>query len=594
MNLFKKKNPSKGFFQSIENILHRFGFFKKVSFFEKHAIHFLNIAQFLGVVNDNFFKYLILFFFINLRGSHASSIIATWVGMIYVLPFLLFSSAAGILADRYNKQKIIIVLKFIEMIIMFLGIFSFLFKTNWIPFLLLFLLSMQSALFGPPKYSIIPTLVKKENISKANGLITSFTYLGVITGTFLASALTQSTGKNFALSSGIGAFIAIIGFAASVLIPTKQLKRQKKPLHSFFFYDIYRNIKYVKRTPYLFMAICGSASFLFFGAYFQLNLVPYAMQSMHFTEIAGGYLFLLTAVGIACGAFFSGRCSRQHTEVGMACFSGILLSICFFLIGLFSHHTILVLILIFLIGFCGGLYVVPFDTFIQHYALEKWRGQVIAATNLLSFCGVFIAPILLYLFSEPLHLTAAQGFIFISFIIFAIVTLLTIKLLGHFLNYIARMCIHLFYKVEIHDNSFDQKHPFILVGERKSTLLLPFYFTPYLHCHIVHTTKRFMDFVIKPLSSIHFLYLDAQEVTELNNFGKKKEISWLLLPGYKRLDEHTANAFIQKLQKIKNINVVFVTIKKVSNKERGLWKRLKRKTLIFDFQNSTSMISRKA
>ncbi|NRA89939.1 MAG: MFS transporter, partial [Simkaniaceae bacterium] len=159
MVLFKKKNEKRGFFQTIENALHRFGFFKKETFFQRHAIQSLNIAQFLGVVNDNFFKYLIVFLFIDLKGINHSPVILTWVGIVYVLPFLLFSSAAGVLADKFSKQRMVIVLKFTEVVIMALGIVAFIFKSDWASYSLLFLLSMQSAFFGPPKYSIIPELV---------------------------------------------------------------------------------------------------------------------------------------------------------------------------------------------------------------------------------------------------------------------------------------------------------------------------------------------------------------------------------------------------------------------------------------------------
>ena len=97
----------------------------------------------------------------------------------------------------------IVLLKLSEVIIMLLGVVAFLWQSSWASYTLLFLLSLQSAMFTPPKYSIIPELVKQEHISKANGLITSFTYLGVIIGTFLASFLTQVTNKNFPLAAGV-------------------------------------------------------------------------------------------------------------------------------------------------------------------------------------------------------------------------------------------------------------------------------------------------------------------------------------------------------------------------------------------------------
>ena len=187
---------------------------------EKNAVHFLNISQFLGVINDNVFKFLIVFLFIDLRGINASSEILFCVGTVYVLPFLLFSSYAGVLADYFSKQKLIVILKAVEVGIMFLGILAFYFQSEFASYTLLFLLSTQSAVFGPPKYSIIPELIPNGgSISKANGLITSSTYLAIIAGTFLASFLTQVTDRNFVLTAVICLFIAILGYLASLFLP---------------------------------------------------------------------------------------------------------------------------------------------------------------------------------------------------------------------------------------------------------------------------------------------------------------------------------------------------------------------------------------
>src|SRR5690242_3943523 len=64
----------------------------------------LNAAQFLGAMNDNTLKLLIIFFLINDRGSAKAGIITAAVGTAFVLPFLLFSAPAGCLADRLRQD----------------------------------------------------------------------------------------------------------------------------------------------------------------------------------------------------------------------------------------------------------------------------------------------------------------------------------------------------------------------------------------------------------------------------------------------------------------------------------------------------------
>src|SRR5205807_1874922 len=91
-------------------------------------------------------------------------------------------------------------------------------KITWAPYVLLFILSTHSATFGPSKYGIIPEIVPKDKISRANGLITSFTYLAIILGTFLASFITDITNRNFILVGGFCLLIAIAGLITALRI----------------------------------------------------------------------------------------------------------------------------------------------------------------------------------------------------------------------------------------------------------------------------------------------------------------------------------------------------------------------------------------
>lgn len=595
MGLFKKYNEKQGFFHVVEKTLRRFGLLKrKESFYEKNAVQFLNIAQFLGVVNDNFFKYLIVFLFIDLKGIQASPIILTWVGIIYVLPFLLFSSSAGILADKFSKQRMIIFLKFTEVLIMGLGIVAFMFKSDWASYSLLFLLSAQSAFFGPPKYSVIPELVKEEYIPRANGLITSFTYLGIIVGTFLASFLTQITHKNFTLTAGVALILAVFGFIASALIPRTAPKHSKKKVNPLFIYEIYKNLRYAKKTPYLLAAIFGSASFLFIGAYFQLNIIPYAIQSLGYTEVAGGYLFLLTAMGIACGALVAGKLSHRRPEIGLACIAGMLLSVLVFLLGILYTSALFVFSALVCLGFFGGLYIVPFDSFIQRFSREKHRGQFVAAANFLSFCGVLIAPLLLYFFSEGIDLSAAQGFLITGIIILLLVLAIASQVSGYFFNILARFFVKPFYKVTIKNFPKEKTAPTILVSERLKGVYIALLsaFNPELHFYLPRSKKRYVDSFFRLFSSVDFIYVKDPKEEGLKAFLKKvhqkKSLTpCLLFPYPKFLESKSSTKLIKDLKKVGKFTVTHVEIKRVSRKEQIDRKHFKRPQVTFSFKSST-------
>lgn len=382
------------------------------------SFYFLNATQFLGALNDNIFKLLVIYLLINVKGPGSTNSILSLAGAIFVIPFLLFSSGAGIFADKLSKRNIIVFTKSLELFIMVFGLIAVSFEWEFGAYSALFLMATQSAIFGPSKYGIIPELVEDKKVSKANGSLTSFTYLAIILGTFLASFMTQITDKNFVLVGSFCVFIAGLGLFTSLGIGrTKPLDSSKK-VNPVFLYEIYQTLRTSWKIPHLLPAIYGSSFFLFIGAFTQLNIIPFAMQSLGLSDVEGGYLFLPTAVGIAIGAVLAGLLSKDRVEPGISCISGFFIAIFFFLLYIFSSSLIITVIVLGLLGVFGGAYLIPFDAFLQVSAPKEKRGQVIAAANFFSFIGVLLASFALYFISGKMGFSAASGFFLMAMLTF--------------------------------------------------------------------------------------------------------------------------------------------------------------------------------
>lgn len=380
-------------------------FFRGISSFQ-----YLNVTQFLGALNDNIFKLLIVFFLIELKGVASASTILATVGAVFVLPFLIFSSTGGILADRVSKRTILVVMKAFEALLMFLAILAFYYRLEFFSYVVLFFLAVETAIFGPPKYSIIPEIVPTEKVSKANSILTSTTYIAIILGTFLASLLTDLTHKNFVASACLCFFIGILGFLISLGISKTEPQHSRRKIQPFFLYEVYKTLTLCYQREFLLPIIAGSAFFLFIGAFVQLNIIPFAMQSLHLSEVAGGYLFLNTAIGISAGALVAGKLSKEKVLPGLSSLAGFLLAFIFFLLFFFSSCLVPVILLLMALGVLGGMFVVPLDSFIQVEAPNIRRGQIIAATNFLSYAGVLLASLALYLINDVFQLSSAMGF----------------------------------------------------------------------------------------------------------------------------------------------------------------------------------------
>lgn len=374
------------------------------------SFYLLNATQFLGALNDNIFKLLVIYLLIAIKGPEQANIILSLAGAIFVIPFLLFSSAAGVLADRLSKRSIIVFAKGFELFIMISASIAVFAESEFGLYTCLFFLATHSALFGPSKYGIIPELVEEKMVSRANGSITSFTYLAMILGTFLASYLTNVTEKNFMLVVSFCTLISVIGLTTAFGITPTEPGHSTKKINPFFFYEIYQTLKISWNIPHLLPCIFGSSFFLFIGAFTQLNMIPFAMQSLGLSDVGGGFLFLPTAIGIAIGSILSGRIAKESVEPGVSCIAGVFISVFFVGISVFSHSLTAVICLLTLLGVAGGCYLIPFDAYLQVNAPNEKRGQIIAAANFFSFVGVLMAAIYLYFVSENLGFSAAHSF----------------------------------------------------------------------------------------------------------------------------------------------------------------------------------------
>ena len=183
--------------------------------------------------------------------------------------------------------------------------------------LVVFLMATHSAFFAPAKYGVIPELADREQLSRANGLIESFTYLAIILGTVLASALTQATGGRywlaalFCLGVALAGLWSATGMAATPRADAARARSRCCPT------EILRTLLAIRHDRHLMLAVIGQAYFMFVGAFAQLNLIAYGMQEMGLAEAHSGYLFLAAALGIGLGSLLAARLSGRDVEFGI-------------------------------------------------------------------------------------------------------------------------------------------------------------------------------------------------------------------------------------------------------------------------------------
>ena len=137
----------------------------------RSPLTWLNATQFLGALNDNILKLLIIFFLIGVQGRDQAGAITAGVGAAFVLPFLLFSAPAGSLADRFAKSRLLVAAKLVEVAVTVLALAAFALKLEGGLYLVVFLMATHSTFFAPAKYGILPELKSEAELSTANGFL---------------------------------------------------------------------------------------------------------------------------------------------------------------------------------------------------------------------------------------------------------------------------------------------------------------------------------------------------------------------------------------------------------------------------------------
>jgi acyl-[acyl-carrier-protein]-phospholipid O-acyltransferase/long-chain-fatty-acid--[acyl-carrier-protein] ligase len=453
------------------------------------SFHWLNATQFLGALNDNVFKLFVIFFLISVLGGQSANDVVFKAGAFFALPFLIFTPWAGWLADRYSKRTIIVTAKVLEMVVMAVGLAGFYLRRPDVLYAALFLMSAHSSLFSPSKYGIIPELVPRDQLSRANGLLVMLTYVAIILGTALAPWSANLVGLDYRHAQWICVGIAVLGWLCSTRMGPTPRGESTRRFPIWFLKDLAVTIWSIRKDRFLLLAVIASGYFMLLGAYLQLNMIPYGMQHLQWTQEKSGYLFFFAAVGIALGALLAGRLSGRNIEFGIVPIGALLLAMSVTALRFVPAVPWQIAAWVFVAGIGAGLFIIPVDAFIQFRAPRERMGEILAAAGFLGWVGVILAAILVKL-NSVLNLTAGEGFVLMGGLTFGLTLVAFWTLPDFFIRFMVLIVTRSYCRVRVEG------------GERMplegGALLVSNPVSPFEAARLVATTQRRIRFLVDP------------------------------------------------------------------------------------------------
>jgi acyl-[acyl-carrier-protein]-phospholipid O-acyltransferase / long-chain-fatty-acid--[acyl-carrier-protein] ligase len=385
----------------------------------------LMATQGLGALNDNALRMAVALLVVgsSLKGTDTVPTLAAILA-VFAAPFVLFSTFAGSIADRFSKRSVIIWAKVAEIAVMLGAVFAFWKGGEPIWIATVFLMGTQSAFFSPAKYGILPEILEDSELSRGNGLVELFTQLAIIIGSVLGGALIYwLKGPKLPLI-GVGlTFIAVIGTLTSLLIGKLPASGRRRAVHWNFVGEAWRNFQEVRRDRALFLCVLGVSYFWLMASMFQLNFYVFGYGALGLSEIELSVIMALAGVGIGVGSLAAGKLSGDKVEFGLVPVGALMMSLFSLLLFFTKGSIVATTVVVFLVGVGSGFYIVPLISFVQQRSPVDGKGSVFALNNLLSFVGIIAGAILFWQLGtrmSPAHVylclagltVAVSGYIF--------------------------------------------------------------------------------------------------------------------------------------------------------------------------------------
>jgi hypothetical protein len=424
-------------------------------------------VQFLGAFNDNVFKQALVIL-VTFHGAGfaglAPEVMVNLAGGLFILPFFIFSATAGQLADKYDKARIIRLVKVLEIAIMVIAAVGFVRHDAALLLAALCLLGLHSTLFGPVKYAILPQALQEQELVGGNALVETGTSLAILAGTILGGLLIALPSGPAQLVPAVTIGIAVLGYATSRLVPAAPPPQPGLAIDWNPFTETWRNFQFTRRNRTVFLSILGVSWFWFFGALMIAQFPGYAKTWLGGDEGVATLLFATLSIGIGVGSLLCERMSGHKVEIGLVPFGSIGLTV--FALDLFlatpstpaaaaagvgtflaAPGSLRVLADAALIGLFGGFYIVPLYALIQTRSDPAHRSRIIAGNNILNALFI-VAAALVGAGFLALGATVPQLFLVTALLNAAVAAFIYAQVPEFLMRFLAWLLIHSVYRVE--------------------------------------------------------------------------------------------------------------------------------------------------
>ncbi len=273
----------------------------------------LMLGKLVSLIGSEMQGFALSLYVLKITGS--ATIFAS-VLSITIIPKLILGPIAGVLVDWFDRKKIIVYLDMLSGLT--IGIYAILFMINGVLsissiYVLSILLSLISLIFQPAIRTIIPSIVKKEELVDANGINSIIMNIGSLMAPALAGILFGTYGLLAILIINSISFILSSISEMFITIPKGNKKPEKINMNSFVS-DFSQGIKFIKSKKIIVSIISLSCIVNFvFAPISSMGLAFISKEILKVTDYQYGVLESILVISMIIAPFMMSKISKKFS-----------------------------------------------------------------------------------------------------------------------------------------------------------------------------------------------------------------------------------------------------------------------------------------
>lgn len=359
--------------------------------------------QFLGALNDNLLKNAFLIAVVFKSYSTfglPQSAFGAFLGGLFVFPYIVFSGMAGEWSDRESKFGIARVIKWVEVGIISIACFGFFTHSSFTLSVCLFLMGVHSAFFGPVKYSLIPEVVRPDQLVLANAFVEAGTFLAILFGTLIGGILIPKQMGELLLST-LMLSVSLAGLRAAYShtknpnFALKSLLKLQSPWNSTLsLWSTAQRFPKAKTSLYLissFWAVGGGV----------LSVFPSFCKEVLLLNENETSLFLAAfPIGVGLGSYLCAKAEKLCKRKSLVFWGSVGLGLFLFSVSPMNFSKSYYFFCLLFAAISSGFLTLPLYVSLQEDSAESDRSKVVAYNNLSNALAMVAMSVALMILSK--------------------------------------------------------------------------------------------------------------------------------------------------------------------------------------------------